>query len=326
MKRREFVTLLGGAAATWPLATHAQQPAMPVVGLLNVAALDSFASRFRSIRQGLNEAGYVEGRNVAIEYHGADEQSKLPALAADLVRRRVNTIVALGIPAVFAAKAATTDIPIVFNVGLDPVEIGLVASLNRPGGNLTGVSNLNAELAPKQLEVLREVVPGAKGVALLVNPANAAIAEPLTRRMREAARTLGIELRVLNASTERDVDAVFVTLGQLRASALIISSDSFFNSRSEYLAALAIRHTVPALHQFRGFAAAGGLVSCGSNIADADRRAGIYAGRILKGEQAAEMPIEQATKVELVLNVKTAKALGLTFPLSLLGRADEVIE
>jgi putative ABC transport system substrate-binding protein len=327
MRRREFIPLLGGAAASWPLMARAQQPAMPVIGFLSVGSADLSADRMRAFHQGLSEAGFVAGRNVAIEYRWAEgENDRLPTLAADLVRRRVTVIAATGgVPAVLAAKAATTTIPIVFIVGLDPVELGLVASLARPGGNLTGASSLNVELGPKRLEVLHESIPTATIIALLVNPTNPN-SETQAKDMQAAARTLGVQLQVLHASTERDFDKVFATLPQLRAGALVIGTDGLFISRPEQLAALALRHAVPAISQFREFAAAGGLMSYGGSLIDSYRLTGVYTGRILKGEKPVDLPVQQATRVELIINMKTAKALGLTFPITLLGRADEVIE
>jgi putative ABC transport system substrate-binding protein len=325
MRRRELITVLGGAAFAWPLPLRAQQPAMPVVGFLQ-AAPD--ASRLRAFRQGLSEAGYVEGRNVAIEHRGLDDQyERLPMLVADLVRRRVTVIVtAGGIAAALAAKAATTTIPIVFSVGVDPVEAGLVASLNRPGGNLTGVTSMNVELGPKRLQLLHELAPLATVVALLVNPTNPN-AGTLSKDLQAAARTLGLQLHVLGASTERDIDAVFASLTQLRAGGLVIGTDGFFITRSEQFAALTLRHAVPAIFQYRAFAAAGGLMSYGGgSFTDPYRQVGTYTGRILKGAKPSDLPVQQATKVELVINLKTARALGLTVPLPLIGRADEMIE
>jgi putative tryptophan/tyrosine transport system substrate-binding protein len=282
----------------------------------------------RAFRQGLSEAGYVEGKNVAIEYRWAENQfHRFPALLADLVRREVTVIVAVtGTPPVLAAKAATTTIPIVFVTAGDPVALGLVASLNRPGGNLTGVATLTVQLGPKQLEILHELVPTATIIALLVNPTNATNAETLSRDLQAAARTLGLQLHVLHASTERDFDTVFATLSRLRAGALVIGSDPFFNSRSQQLAALAFRHAMPTMYPFREYAIAGGLISYGNSFADAHRQVGVYTSRILKGEKPADLPVQQSTKVELILNLRTAKTLGLTVPLPLLGRADELIE
>jgi len=328
MRRREFITLIGGAAVAWPLAVRAQQPAMPVVGFLSNASPDLYANRLRPFRQGLKEAGYVEGQNVAIEYRWAEGQNnRLPTLAAELVHRQVTVIVAGGgTPTAVAAKAATATIPIVFAVSSDPVKIGLVASLNRPGGNLTGVTSLNLEVGPKRLELLRELIPTATIIAVLVNPTNPNLAEPFTRVMKAAASTLGLQLHVLQASTDRDFDKVFAALVQLRAGALVINNDAFFLSRIEQLAALTVRHAVPTISAYREFTAAGGLMSYGGSLTDAYRLTGVYAGRILKGDRPADLPIQQATKVELYINQKTAKALGLTVPQALLSRADDVIE
>jgi putative tryptophan/tyrosine transport system substrate-binding protein len=326
MQRREFITFLGCAAA-WPLAARGQQPVMPVVGFLGGGSPDTDVNDVRALRQGLSETGYVEGKNVAIEYRWAEGQyDRFPALAADLVHRQVSAIVSFGgTPAALAAKAATSTIPILFSIGADPVEYGLVASLNRPGGNLTGATSLNVEVEPKRFELLHELVPTAAVMALLVNPASP-FAEAQSRDAQAAARTLGLQLHVLHASTESEIDAAFATVVQLRAGALVIGGDVFFNRRPEQLAALTVRHAVPTIFQYREFAAAGGLMSYGSSPSDQNRAVGVYTGRILKGEKPAELPVQQVTKVMLILNLKTAMALGLTVPLSLLGRADEVIE
>jgi putative ABC transport system substrate-binding protein len=325
MQRREFITLIGGAAAMWPVAVRAQQP---VIGFLGPASHELFVHRVRSFHQGLSEIGYIEGQNVAIEYRWAEGRNdRLPGLAADLVRRQVSVIAAMGsTPAALAAKAVTTTIPIVFEVGVDPVQAGLVASLARPGGNLTGVTTLNYELAGKRLELLHQLVPKATVICVLINPANSIIADTLSRELPPAARTLGLKLHVLHASNERDFDTVFATLVQLRADGLVISSDYLFTSQSEQLAALAVRHALPTIYQYREFAAAGGLMSYGGSPTEPSRLAGVYTGRILKGEKPADLPVQQATKVELILNLKTAKALGITVPLPLIGRANEVIE
>ena len=326
MKRREFLTLLGGAAS-WPLAAGAQQPAMPVVGFINSASPQSYARPLAAFLKGLGETGYVDGRNVVIEYRWAEDRiDRLPAMAADLVHRQVAVIAATSTQAAFAAKAATAATPIVFELAGDPVKHGLVASLSRPGGNVTGVTQLNVEVAPKRLELLHELLPTATVVALLVNPANPALADPATRELQAAARTLGLQLHVLNASTEREFDTVFANLIQLRAAGLVIVSDPFFTGRSEQLAALAARHAVPTIYSWREFAAAGGLASYGSDVTDAYRLAGVYTGRILKGAKPADLPIQQATKLELIINLKAAKALGISVPLPLIGRADELIE
>jgi putative tryptophan/tyrosine transport system substrate-binding protein len=301
---------------------------MPVIGFLGSASPDAWAGRLLAFRQGLSEIGYVDGKNVAIEYRWAEGQNdRLPAMAADLVRRQVAVIATPGsTPAALAAQAATTTIPIVFSIGGDPVQFGLVASLNRPGGNLTGGTFLSIEVGPKRLELLHELVPMATVVGLLVNPTNPNLAEPTTKNLRAAAHTLGLQLHILNASTDRDFDTVFATLIQLQLGALVIGADPFFSSRLEQLAALTVRHAVPTVYQSREFTAAGGLMSYGASFTDTFRTAGVYTGRILKGDKPADLPVQQVVKVELILNLKTAKALGLTVPISLLGRADEVIE
>jgi len=326
--RRQFISALGGAAVTWPLTAGAQQPAMPVIGFLGSASPDEYAMRLRAFREGLKEAEYVEGQNVAIEYRWAEGQnSRLSTLAAELVHRQVTEIVAAGgTPSAMAAKAATATVPIVFAVAVDPVNVGLVASLNRPGGNMTGVTNLNVEIGPKRLELLRELLPKATIIAVLVNPTSPSLTEPFLQPMQAAASALGLKLRILNASTESDFDTVFATLVQPRADALVIGPDTFFDTRSEQLAALSLRHAVPTIFQYRAFVAAGGLISYGTDETEYYRLVGGYAGRILKGEKPADLPVVQSTKVELILNLKTAKALGLAVPLPLLGRADEVIE
>jgi putative tryptophan/tyrosine transport system substrate-binding protein len=327
MRRREFISLLGGAAA-WPLAARAQQPSMPVVGVLSAEWPNAFtADRLRVFREGLNDTGYFQGRNVIIEYRWAEGRNdRLPALAAELVRLPVNVIVCAGsTPAAIAAKAAITTTPIVFTTSGDPVQIGLVASLSRPGGNLTGVTTLNVEIEAKRLEVLHELVPRATIIAGLVNPTNPS-SETETRDLQTAARTLGLTLHVLHASTEQEIDTAFMTLVQLRAGALLIGADALFNSLSEQLAVLTLRHAVPAIYQYREFVLSGGLASFGTTVVDTYRPLGVYTGRILKGEKPADLPVQQATKLQLIINMKTAKALGITVPLPLVGRADEVIE
>jgi len=328
VKRRDFIALIGGAAAAWPLVARAQQPAMPVIGFLGSASPDRWASRIRAFREGLSEIGYSEGRNVAVEYRWAEGQNdRLGQLAAELVARQVAVIVAPGsTPAALAAKRATATIPIVFEVASDPVEIGLVGSLARPGGNITGLTSLNAEVQPKRLELLHELVPSASVVGLLVNPRNPALAEPATKLLDAAARSLRLKMHVLHASGDRDLDAVFATLLQVRAGGLVVGADPFFTSRLEQLATLALRHAVPTVYQFREFTAAGGLMSYGGSLTETFRAAAVYTGRILKGDKPADLPVQQSTKVELFLNLNTAKALGLEVPRTLIARADEVIE
>jgi putative ABC transport system substrate-binding protein len=327
MRRREFITLLGGAAAAWPLGARAQQGAMPVIGFLNSETPGGYAPRVAAFRQGLSEVGFVESRNVAIEYRWAEgHNDRLPALAAELVRRPVAVIAAAGMTSALAAKSATTTIPIVFSAAVDPVAEGLVASLNRPGGNLTGVTSLNVEVGPKRLELLHEVVPSATSMALLINPTNPSIAEPFSRALQAAARALGLQLHVLHASSEREIEVAFATLVKLGAGGLVIMPDQLFLVRSEQLAALTVRHAVPSVHLFRKFAVAGGLMSYGTEEAEYYRLVGIYVGRILKGEKPSDLPVQRVTKVELIINLKTARALGLSVPLPVVGRADEVIE
>jgi ABC-type uncharacterized transport system substrate-binding protein len=326
VRRREFITLLGGAAAAWPLAAGAQQPAMPVVGLLHPSSTDT--SRLRAFRQGLKDVGFIEGENVAIEYRSADDQTdRLPALAAELVQRRVAVIAAIGgIPSALAAKAATTTIPIVCLVGIDPVRLGLVASLARPGGNLTGINILSTELASKRLELLRALVPGATRIAVLVDPTNAAGTDSTLRDVGAAARALGLQIQVLNASTSLELDAAFAALVSERSDALLVGSTPFLFDRRVQLAQLAARHAVPAIYQDRHHAEVGGLMSYGASLVDAYRHVGIYTGRILKGAKPADLPVVQSTRFELVINVPTARMLGLNVPQALLATADEVIE
>src|SRR5262245_24692600 len=325
MRRRDFITLLGGAAVAWPLSARAQQPAMPVIGFLDPTSPDMYADRLRAFRQGLKDTGY---ENVAIEHRWAENQiDRLPELATELVRRQVAVIITGGGPtAALAAKAATTTIPIVFAVGEDPVRLDLVASLNRPSGNLTGINFFNAELTSKRLELLREVVPGAARVAVLVNPTIATNTESAVRDAGAAARAVGLQIQVLNASTSLEIEAVFAAIVRERPDALLVSGDAFFASRRVQFALLAARHTLPASYASRQFAEAGGLMSYGSNIADAYRQLGVYTGRILKGTKPADLPVVQASKIELVINALTARVLGLTVSPTLLARADEVIE
>jgi len=327
MRRREFIRVIGGATVTWPLCSRAQQPAKPVIGFMNATSPEGYARQLAAFLKGLGETGYVDGHNVVIEYRWAEGRSdRLPAMATDLVRRQVSAIAATTTPAALAAKAATTTIPIVFETASDPVELGLVANLSRPGGNVTGVTQLNLEIAPKRLELLHQLIPTATIIALLVNPADPTLAEAESTSVVSAARTLGLELHILNASTERDFDAVFTNLIKLRAGGLVIGTDPIFTSRSKQLAALAVHYAVPVIYQYGEFTAAGGLISYGGSITDSYRLAGIYTGRILKGDKPADLPVQRVTKVELFINLKTAKALGITVPLPLLGRVDDVVE
>jgi len=325
MNRREFISFVAAAAA-WPRAARAQQ-AMPVIGVLGATTAQGYAAQLAAFRRGLAEVGFVEGRDVAIEYRWAEDQyERLPELAADLVRRHVAVIATIGGNAAsVAAKAATRTIPVVFRGSVDPVEAGFVASLNRPGGNLTGVVTLNIDTGQKRLELMHELVPTASTIALLLNPTNT-VAETQTKDLQAAARTLGLELHVLHATTEREFEPAFADLMRLRAGGLVIGTDGFLVSSSEQLAALTLRHAVPAIFQYRAFVEAGGLMSYGGSVTDIYRLAGVYTGRILKGEKPAELPVQQASKVELVINMKTAKALGLSIPLPMIGRVDEVIE
>jgi len=326
IRRREFITLLGGAAASWPIAARAQQAAIPVIGYLNNGSPESDAPRLTGLRRGLNETGYVEGRNVLIEYRWAGNQpDRLPALAAELVRLQVAVIVAAGLLPALAAKAATTSIPIVFSVAADPVPLGLVASLNRPGGNLTGFNSFIGELGAKGLAVLHELVPNIATIGFLVNPNNP-ISELTTRDVLSAASVVGPKVQILKASTDREIDAAFVSLVQAQTAALLIGNDVFFNSRIEQLVALAARHTIPTMFAWREFVVAGGLIGYGSSLIESYRPVGLYTGRILKGGKPADLPVIQATRLELFINLKTAKALGLEVPAKLLALADEVIE
>jgi putative tryptophan/tyrosine transport system substrate-binding protein len=328
MKRREFITLLGGAAAAWPVVAQAQQPAMPVVGFLNSQSPDGFTGRVGGFRQGLKEAGYVEGETVAIEYRWAENQlDRLPELAAELVRRQVAVIVSGGgNPPALAAKAATTTIPIVFVVGEDPVRLGLVASLARPGGNLTGINFFSGELGAKQFGLLRELVPGAARIAVLINPANAQSAGTTVTDVEAATRTMGLQIQIFNASTGREINAAFAAIARERSDALFIGGDPYFTIRRVQLANLAARHAIPASYVARDFPEAGGLMSYGTNISDAYRQVGVYVGRILKGAKSADLPVVQASKFELVINLATAMMLELEVPPTVLARADEVIE
>jgi putative tryptophan/tyrosine transport system substrate-binding protein len=327
MHRRDFIKVIASSAAAWPLTARAQQPALPMVGFVNAASAKGYESHLSAFLKGLNEVGYVDGQNVTVEYRWAENQgNRLPAMVADLIHRQVTVIAATGTPAALAAKTATTTIPIVFTIVGDPLQLGLVTSLNRPGHNVTGVTQTNVEIAPKQLQLLHELVPMASVMALLVNPANPSLAEPNTKELQAAARTLGLDLHVLNASSESDFNGVFAKVIQLQAGGLVIGADPLFSSRSDQLVALALRNAVPTIYQNRDFALAGGLVSYGADFRETYRLAGNYTGRVLKGEKPADLPIQQATKVELCINLKTAKTLGIAVPIPLLGRANEVIE
>jgi putative tryptophan/tyrosine transport system substrate-binding protein len=327
MKRREFITLLGGASFAWPVIAGAQQPALPVVGFLGTGSLETDAYRVGAVRQDLSETGYVEGRNVAFEYRWADDQyGRLPALAADLVRREVAVIVAIGgITSAIAAKSATATIPIVFEIGGDPINFGLVASLNRPGGNITGVNFLTGMLVAKQFEVLHETVPKTDLIGFLVNPTNPDV-DNETKSALAAAGSVGQDIAIVQARKDNELETAFATLVEQRAGALVICADPFFNNQRDKLVELAARQKLPAIHSLREYAAAGGLMSYGTSITEAHRLVGLYAGRILKGEKPADLPVQQSTKVELVINLKVAKALGLTVPPQIVARADEVIE
>jgi len=326
MRRREFISFVGGATIAWPLAARAQQP--PLVGYLGLTSVRTDAYYMASFRKALSEAGFDDGRNVKIEYRWADGQiDRFPALAADLVRQKVSVIATPGSGvAALAAKAATTTIPVVFETGLDPIAAGLVKSLSRPEGNITGITSLNVAVAPKGLELLHELLPQANSLAVIVNSANPVNTDTNLKNLEAPARARGLQLHAPNANTERDFDAAFARLGQLHAGGLVVAPDIMFNSRAQQLAALTLKHAVPAVHTVREFAVAGGLMSYGGNIRETHRQAGIYTGRILKGEKPADLPVQQVTKVEFVINLKTAKALGLNVPNTLIGRADEVIE
>jgi len=328
VNRREFITLLGGAAASWPLAARAQQPAMPVVGLVNGRSAQDAARHTAAFRKGLNETGYVEGQNVTVEYHWLEGQyDRLPSLIAQLVRRRVAVIATRAFTAgAQAAKAATTTIPIVFGVAEDPVKLGLVASLARPGGNATGINVFTSEVVAKRLGLLHDLVPKAIRVAVLINPANAPIAETMLREVPEAARAIGLQIQVLNASTSREIEAAFATLSRDRADALFVAPDGFFISRRVQFATLAARHGIPATYTTREEVEAGGLMSYGTDFLDSWHQVGIYTGKILKGTKPANLPVVQSSKFELVINLPTARALGVEVPPTLLARADEVIE
>jgi len=325
MRRREFLTLLG-AAAIWPFATRAQQSALPVIGFLNAASPGGFKNYVTAFHAGLKEMGYVEGQNVAIEYRWAEgHYDLLTEMAADLVRRQVSVIVA-NTPANLAAKNATSTIPIVFTTGADPVQLGLVSNLRRPGGNITGVSQLNAQLGPKRIELAHELTPAAAVIVLLVNPNDLAGTERLSKEMQEVSAPLGLEIKVVRGGNDADIESAFSSFAALKAGVMVIGADAYFSAKSAFLAELSQRYSVPAIYQTSEFAAAGGLMSYGGSVPDSYQLAGVYTGRIIKGEKPADLPVQQSTKVQLIVNLKAAKALGITVPLSLLGRADEVIE
>jgi putative ABC transport system substrate-binding protein len=328
MRRREFITLIGGTAVVWPVSSRAQQPPKSIIGFLGSESADAWAGRLDELRRGLSELGFVEGQNLSIEYRWAQGRNeRLPSMAADLVREQVKVIIAPGsTPAALAAQAATKTIPIVFEIASDPVELGLVSGLNKPGANVTGVTTLNLEIGPKRLELLHSVIPSAGLIGLLINPTNPRLAEQNTKSIQSAGRSFGLEIHVLHASTEDDLGAVFEELKKIKAAGLMIAADPFFSSHVKQLAALSIRHAVPSVYQFREFAAAGGLLSYGTSFTKSFRTVGNYVGRILKGEKPAELPVQQATAVELIINQRTAEALGVTLPQALISRADEVIE
>lgn len=328
MKRREFIWLFGSAATSWPLVARAQQTAKPVIGFLSDATADAFPDRMHAFRRGLSAAGYVEGRNVSVVYRwAAGKNDQLPQLAADLVRRQVTVIAAMGGPSqALAAMHATTTVPVIFQVGVDPVEVGLVASLARPGGNITGITSMNLELAPKRIELMHELLPAATSMALLVNPTKSVNAQTEPTDLQNAAQTLGLQLHVVQASSERDFDTVFATLDEIKVQGLMIGLDPLFTANNGRLAALAIGHAFPTISAYREFPAAGGLMSYGGDISESWRLAGVYTGRVLKGEKPADLPVQQSTKVTLIINLKTAKQLGLTIPATLLASADELID
>src|SRR5215469_16885954 len=327
MRRREFIKVIGGSAALWPLAVRAQQSAMPVIGFLNGASSDGIQFATAAFRRGLREAGYIESQNFAIEYRWAENQiDRLPALMADLVHHQVAVIFVGGTPATITKKAAATTIPVIFETSADPIKLGLVASLDRPGGNITGATQLNVEVAPKRLELLHELLPTARVIALLINPTDTVLSDAQMGELVAAARALGVELPVLKAGSEREFDAVFRRLTQLHAEGLVVAVAGLFTTHAEQLAKLTVRHAMPAIYKGREFAAAGGLLSYGSDLAESYRLAGLQAGRILKGDKPADLPVQQATKIELYVNLKTAKALGISVPLPLSGRADELFE